>query len=277
VSIGGKGMVWVPRGVDPATREVLVEGIPVYMRQPLFDWLRGQLAYYGRATGTWLFQEGVLNGFDLVARPANPFAPRAKGRWPGFVESLGDEELLDLVDWLIHRPGAKDAVTLEEMLTNASSAWTVGKRNGNIGLIHRVVEPVKDAAERAMSQGAPGALLGEAWAACFARNPNPEEAYEKAIKAVEEAAAHLVSPKNSRATLGSMVRDMRAQADWAVDLPGAHRDVVVDMMEALWTGQESRHGGNGYRVPTQAEAETAVMLAVPLVQWFSSGSIARRP
>jgi hypothetical protein len=48
------------------------------------------------------------------------------------------------------------------------------------------------------------------------------------------------------------------------------------MAEALWVGQESRHGGNGYRKPTRAEAEAAVMLAVPLVQWFTSGAVAPR-
>lgn len=163
------------------------------------------------------------------------------------------------------------------MLTNSSSAWAVGSRNQNVGLVRRVPESVQDAATMAMRQGTPGALLAEAWAACFGRNASPEEAYEKAIKAVEEASAHVVSPRNTRATLGTIIRDMRAQADWTVDLPGTRRDVVVDMMEALWTGQESRHGGNNYRVPTQSEAETAVLVAVPLVQWFSSGTIARRP
>jgi hypothetical protein len=50
------------------------------------------------------------------------------------------------------------------------------------------------------------------------------------------------------------------------------------MMQALWTGQNDRHAGqSGYTPSTQAEAEAAVMLAVPLVQWFSSGAIARRP
>jgi hypothetical protein len=41
-------------------------------------------------------------------------------------------------------------------------------------------------------------------------------------------------------------------------------------------GQESRHGGNGYRKPTQVESEAAVLLAVSLVQWFTSGVLARR-
>lgn len=35
---------WVPRGVDPSTREVLVEGVPSYMRAALLEFLRPHLA-----------------------------------------------------------------------------------------------------------------------------------------------------------------------------------------------------------------------------------------
>jgi nitrous oxide reductase accessory protein NosL len=122
-----------------------------------------------------------------------------------------------------------------------------------------------------------GTILSEAWHAAFGRNPDAEEAYEKAIKAVEEAGAHVVAPSNKKSTLGTMIRDMKAQVDWKLDLPTPDADVPIKMAEALWVGQESRHGGNGYRKPTQTEAEAAVLLAVPLVQWFSSGAIARRP
>lgn len=62
---------------------------------------------------------------------------------------------------------------------------------------------------------------------------------------------------------------MKSQKDWALDLPASDADVPIKMAEALWYGQEGRNGGNGYRKPTQAEAEAAVMLAVPLVQWLA--------
>ena len=136
---------------------------------------------------------------------------------------------------------------------------------------------MQDAADAVMTTPGAGVLLSEAWHAAFGRSPDFEEAYEKAIKAVEEAGSAKVSPKNGRASLGTMVRDMKAQGDWKLDLPTPDADAPVKMAEALWVGQESRHGGNGYRKPTPAEAEAAVMLAVPLVQWFVSGALARRP
>lgn len=128
--------------------------------------------------------------------------------------------------------------------------------------------------------GSAGSLLAEAWQACFGIDPDPEDAYEKAIKAVEEAGVHLVSPKNVKATLGTMCSDMDNQGDWRLPLGEVAKypsnDAARKMARALWSGQESRHGGNEYRKPTQEEAEAAVLLAVPLVQWFTSGVLARR-
>jgi hypothetical protein len=53
-------------------------------------------------------------------------------------------------------------------------------------------------------------------------------------------------------------------------------DVLVGMMRTLWTGQHDRHGGPssvGAPAVTQAEAESAVMLAVTLVGWFETGKV----
>jgi hypothetical protein len=266
---------WVPRGVDPSTREVLIEGVPKHMKPAVIDFLRPYLASE-TLPGNWSFRRRELIRYDLEARLHPSYLSRLDGRaWPGFVEELTDDELLDLADWIIHRNNSSAANALGYVLEAGSSAWTIGTRQENKGLVRRMPVSVQEAVESTLRAGAPGKLLGEAWAAAYGRVPDPEEAYEKAIKAVEEASAFTVTPKNSGATLGTLFRDMKAQA-WTLDLPGRSADVVVPMVEALWTGQESRHGGNGYRRPTQAEAETAVTLAVALVQLFVSGSAARR-
>jgi hypothetical protein len=69
---------------------------------------------------------------------------------------------------------------------------------------------------------------------------------------------------------------MADQGDWKLPLGSPNAGAPVAMAQALWQGQESRHGGNSYRKPTHEEAEAAVLLAVPLVQWFKSGALARR-
>jgi hypothetical protein len=196
---------------------------------------------------------------------------------------LVERERLALLDFLLSvasdETGGEE---LEDILRAGGSEWRVGKRSGNAGLEKRVPQGVADAAEAVIANSSTaGALLSEAWHAAFGRSPDPEEAYEKAIKAVEEAGAEKVAPKNGKATLGSMARTMEAQKDWALPLgddakhPSA--DSAYKMVQALWAGQESRHGGNGYRKPTPDEAEAAVLLAVPLVQWFTSEVLQRRP
>ena len=52
-----------------------------------------------------------------------------------------------------------------------------------------------------VTAGRAGQLLSEAWHSAFGANPDPEDAYEKAIKAVEEAAAQVVSPNNLKPLL----------------------------------------------------------------------------
>jgi len=89
--------------------------------------------------------------------------------------------------------------------------------------------------------------------------------------AFEEAGASIVTPENTSATLGATARDMKNQRNWNPELgEDAKRplgDLVCTTVHSLWEGQESRHGGNGCREPTQGEAGAAVMRAVLLLQW----------
>lgn len=107
---------------------------------------------------------------------------------------MGEAEFLDFVDFLIYKVEEQQSVDwqdtlskLEEFLANAGSEWRVGSRAGFASLEKRVPEGVVEAAESTITgSGSAGALLSESWHAAFGRNPDTEEAYEKAIKAVEE-------------------------------------------------------------------------------------------
>lgn len=218
-----------------------------------------------------------MRRFDLAARQ-EPLADRLKSYGPEQTfDSLKGDVILKLIDWAIMDTHANKVAdkhdVAEQILRDGGSKWKVGTRNGVPGLETRVPQGVQDTADAVMSSSASaGSILSEAWHAAYGINPDTEDAYEKAIKAVEEAGAHVVSPLNTKTTLGTMLRDMNTQKDWKLDLPTTDADVPVKMAEALWVGQESRHGGNGYRKPTQAEAEAAVLLAVPLVQLGCSGT-----
>lgn len=274
-------MAWTPRRKDPEAHQTLVDGVPTYMHSPLRGWFINEFMRTD-ASFQRVYDIGRMHRHDLDNR-ATPYVDDLRHNGPGpLFDYLSADEKLDIIDWIVHDNAQsghqENNGALEIILTMGGSMWKVGMRDGEAGLEQRVPEGVQTAAEATMATTATaGSLLSEAWRAAFGVNPDREEAYEKAIKSVEEAGADKVSPKNSKTTLGTMIRDMKAQGDWKLPLGSPEADSPVRMAEALWQGQESRHGGNGYRKPTQEEAEAAVLLAVPLVQWFSSGVLARRP
>ncbi|WP_405216009.1 hypothetical protein [Agrococcus sp. Ld7] len=266
---------WRPRN-EPDIYDDLDEGVPSWLESSLLTWINKSVERWGLVA-----VEELVRAFDRLRRGTHPLAGDGDQYYLGHrvLKRKDDDFALDFVDFMLFN-NVGDRSQLEQILTDAGSAWTVsrpGPRGGEAGLTRRVGLPMQEAAHEAMTTSDGGALLTEAWHAAFGRSPDPEDAYEKAIKAVEAAGVHVVSPKNSKATLGTMIRDMRAQADWRLptSVPGREQaaDVVVSMMDALWNGQGSRHGGNGYIKPTQEQGEVAVFLAVPLVQWFNRGVI----
>lgn len=276
---------WRPLKSVDTTYNALVDGVPAYLVKPLFEWIDEVVARF-HETG-FMQRPKLAAEFDVLARNPHPLATRADRYFlSSLLAETNDQQLvLDFAEYTLAKLGEAGwlqyTAPLDEMLLNAGSKWKVGTRRGLPGFELRVPEGVSAASDAVIAtSGGSGALLAEAWRAAFGRGPDPEEAYEKAIKAVEEAGARVVAPKSSLATLGAMARDMESQKDWKLPLvqSGKHpTDAVATMMvRALWEGQESRHGGNGYRKPTQAEAEAAVLLAVPLVQWFTTGTLKRR-
>jgi hypothetical protein len=180
---------------------------------------------------------------------------------------------------------------LETTLKEAGSKWTLGMRTaGKLGLVQRLPEGVQTTADETMrSSGHAGRRLSEAWGAAFGIEPDPAKAYGLAVKAVEDAALPKVPLKpNDHRTLGSVIRVLNSAnhdaADWTLkfqreDKFYSNGQTLVVMLKTLWSGQTDRHGGDHERVSgteiTQEAAEAAVMLAVPLVQWFSSGFVVK--
>jgi hypothetical protein len=108
-------------------------------------------------------------------------------------------------------------------------------------------------------------------------------AYSESIKAVESAAHAVIQPNNAKATLGTMLGELknaRHKFSCTIPAPTAGDPIAPAeaMMRALWEGQTSRHGGQSGTVPETLEAARAgVHLAATLVQWFVSGAVVRTP
>lgn len=118
-------------------------------------------------------------------------------------------------------------------------------------------------------------LLTDAWVKVACRDPDPNGGYDKAVKAVEASAQPVVSPNNDKATLGTIVRDLRAKPDkWEFELGDV--DLVIAMSDRLWT-THIRHGTDvrPRTDHTLPEADAALHLAIALVRFFSGGLVRR--
>jgi hypothetical protein len=100
---------------------------------------------------------------------------------------------------------------------------------------------------------------------------------------VEAAAVSVIRWNKSTATLGKINSQMRNTGHWGLPLPredeyATTSATLLSMMKMLWAGQADRHGGHPdpSLVITQEAAEVAVMTAATLIQWFTSGAVARR-
>jgi hypothetical protein len=276
------------------------DGMPDHLKSSVARYLYGALS----ASGMYGFQADVeslqrverelrltLNWTDGPDEALNQLLNEAL--------SYNDELCLDLIDHQLGIGGtsarAKLAEELALALDQGGSQWQVTRsdpENSWYGLrLTRRVEPAATAAaEQAIaSSGRAGLHLSDAWASAYGRHPNPSHAYSQAIKAVEIAAGAIVTPNDSAATLGRMIGEMKAHStDFVTVLVGkgdmtakgdvAGADIVRLGMQLLWTGQHDRHGTFDPTQPisvSQAEAESAVALAIDIVHQFTTGAIRR--
>jgi hypothetical protein len=204
------------------------------LRVPL-DW--------GRASGQ-LVHVSVLS---LLDQPG-PFAMDCVGFFVSREESTAEIEVLN------------------EILRSGGSAWEATRDESGYRLTRRDL----GAAREAITQVEPLAsrahtFLVDSWAAVATREPNANEAYDKAVKAVEAAAHPVVQPNHPTATLGSMLGEMKAHRElWAFVLGDI--DLVIDMADRLWT-THIRHGTDVRTDHEVPEADAALHLAIPLVRF----------
>ncbi|MDX2748530.1 hypothetical protein [Streptomyces sp. NRRL_B-2557] len=194
------------------------------------------------------------------------------------------------MDEVLHLPSTASSYqvqSLREFLDDAGSAYRVNEAED--GLEQRVTPAVRDAVRQTLTDAAAVTTAGSAadhlatsWQAAYGRNPDPMRAYSEAIKAVESAAHAIVQPNNKKATLGTMlgeIKGARHKFETVISAPNGESIAAAEaMMRALWEGQTSRHGGQNGTVPETLEAARAsVHLSAALVQWFVSGAVLRNP
>ncbi|MGW5609520.1 hypothetical protein ACWEWI_26190 [Streptomyces sp. NPDC003753] len=259
------------------------EDVPEHLLVPLQKWVNDALSY----------QRHPQNG------KARPICLRL--RIPPSLDRYGNEQyvwslaqtvgpqLLDVVDEVLHARAAERSKVhaLSQILDDAGSAYRINEAAD--GLEERVTPAVRDAVRQTIADAAAGPAAGSAadhlaaaWQAAYGRSPDPVRAYSEAIKAVECAAHAVIQPNNARATLGTMLGEIKnARHKFSTAIPSPAGDAIAPaeaMMRALWEGQTSRHGAQTVTVPESLDAARAgVHLAAALVQWFVSGAVVRTP
>lgn len=295
--------IWRPLGVDTeeeiAAYDALHDGVPEWMTASFWEWIKqeikiivpSQTAYQIPIQVKCLKIEFVeymcqILQITLPNLRINGYIQREEGRWQieTALKTLGDSNKpLQIADYILAHQDSAHSEELEQLLDRSKSAWTVGTRSGKKGLVRRVPIGVQQGADEVINRAErAGKRLAQAWEDLYGLEPKPSTAYSFAIKAVEDAAVPVISPKNKRATLGTVIRDMEQQKGWCLpmqreDNSAPSSDVILSMMKLLWHGQHDRHGGQP-SAPGNVnfeEAVVAVGLATPLVHWFNAGVIGR--
>ena len=261
-----------------AREEVLLTGVPDHLVGALRDWLTGMI--WGRHGSDHELCREVALRLRLSAAFSGSYAE-------ALTETSG-MSLLEVVDAVIycrHRDGLDTGGDeLAMILEQAGSAYSVNPFG--YGLVQRVDATVEQAVGQAVRSAPDTArdLLQRAWQHAYGISPDPSAAYREAVRAVETVLVPLVSPANSRASLGTVVADLtNQQAKWELVLVDTHDqpggiEHLVGLLRQLWFGQRSRHGGGANsRDQTQPEAEAAVHLAALAMHWVSTGAVRRKP
>lgn len=273
---------WVPYRVRTAGPEavaawnVLQEEFSAQLDTMVRRWCNAAVDYLGA--------KSVARINNLLAADAVALNPRTSSNHPHTVK-VDAGHLLDVADALVHlldRVGNDANVVdlifrLNDHLDEGRSVYEVRPdATGEHWSFGRRVDPTVTAqAQRVMDAGGTHAdYLRAAWHACYDLHPDDEAAFDKAIEAIEAAARPVISPNNTRATLGTMIRDLKQKpSKWTTTLGTVEQ--LTERLQALWSIQP-RHGTpdpNEVREVTREEAVACVHEAVTLVHAFTTGLI----
>jgi hypothetical protein len=263
-----------------ADAEVLVEGIPDYLTLPLVERLRREFG--------WFVSGGGLR-HDLMQRVATATRiPVTESHEHGGISSqiisaieADDDLFLDVLDATLHlAPTLASASLLRRILDSGASAWTVSPAGD--ALQKRVDDAAAEAYTVASSvDDQVAAELDEAWAAAFGRNPDPSDAWDHAIKAVEELLIPMVLRGATKPNLGGVAGQLEAASHKWELTPTTSSQTIDDaktlaaMIRLIWPNPDRHGGGPHRRAPEQPEAERVVHLAVAIVQLCRASGLTR--
>lgn len=253
------------------------DGVPDHMRAHVITWFYDVT---GLVRGTE--NDTAMRTIAMQLRLAVP--PSATSGAIGqelATEAAVDEDFcLDLIDITLNLWGmGRNAEQLEFILRASGSVWKVASDGQSLELV--VDEAMQQTYEAAISPRDEAAKeLSEAWAKAFGRSPDPSDAWDHAIKAVECVLIPVVVPNKTNATLGNVVGELgssQSAPNWELILPNNtlnhEAEALASLLRLLWPNHD-RHGSGP--TPSINEARAVVCLAATLVQWHRQAWIVRK-
>jgi hypothetical protein len=281
-------VAWQPLSVRLGVEERPYEGVPEHLQGPLWDWVEdaiSRLAYIsGQPAKAVMLYIGAMARLPLAP---SEYEQVMHGQFQRCCLQ-SEVRFLSVIDALLGPLGLveDDPMTtnlisqLDEYLLLGNSAWAVAPDRKS--LTSRVDPTAAEAVAQAIApHDAASDELAEAWRKAYGREPDPSDAWDHSIKAVEHILKPVVCPNNSKATLGNVLGDLRSQPQlWKLALPGTNGDFSADrlvaMLELIWPNPD-RHGGGTATVVTIEQSHAVVHLAVTIVQWVRAGVLQRVP
>ncbi len=264
------------------------EGIPDFLFPSLLHWAVKH--YSRRSSGKYVADRQAILRLERRTRRSLP--PKARGDLNELVRAFRSDHALFLsaIDLVLTATEHEffegpNPLELAEILEEAGSEFCVGTdEDGNFQLQYRqsqemtqLIQSEADQPERAAEH------LRRAWVKCFRVDPapDPNAACSEAVSAVEAAAKPVISPRNKKTTLGTLLRDMKPDPDkepgykWETDSEfDGSMETVFSMMQLVWNNSRYRHGDEDAPLEaSQESAEMTVHTAVLLVNWFRSERI----
>lgn len=276
---------WTPLSVrrNQQSEFSLIDNVPQFMRHGIKEWIQQAINGDNRLVAQMALELRI----DELSDNIDNFYPddaviaciQRSGPWDMYDESLA----LDVMDWLLGH-GCGHAQSLEHILKSAGHVLRVSP-DGN-RLVERIDPALWDEYEQVTQPDDQASqYMQEAWALTFGRDANLSDAWGKAIKAIETLLKPIVSPKNNKATIGSMTSELRqAPGKWECKLPDRIYNVngetnvkpgIEVFIDALATigYQPDRHGSDQPQDVDEATARSVVFLATTVVGWLRDGTL----
>lgn len=273
-------MEWQPLSVREGWKQPspLREDVTPHLREAVQYWLEGVFGYRS--------SEGMR--VPLMLRVASTTGLPVQRTWNDsdlmksiFEQCDASPDLyLDVIDALLHFGVGSETGSLRNLLEDGRSMWTLSP-DGNA--LQRRVDPTAEASlvEGVAEGGVAAEELAQAWEKAYGRRPDPSDAWDHAIKAVEAALVPIVCPRQDKPQLGHVLGQLSRQGDqWELVLPGgdgSHSvEPLVKMLQLLWPNPDRHGSASERRSPSPEEAEAVVHLAVTIVHWGRQGVLRAR-